>query len=202
VGNSEQPDLREGILRVSLQLGTELGAEGLTMRAIAKRLGVSATALYQHFESKSAILRAIRFEGVGRLHAMLAPAFEHDDPLRRLAEQGVRYIQFARDNPWLYSILVDDEEEDWATMTEAERDRGTESHRRVVQAFRDGIDRGVIRGDTDIGVAPIMLWAALHGMASLILRGRIREEHPQFPMKDADAMVRSYVDSVLRGFKA
>ena len=43
--------LRQAIIQASLELGQELGEEGLTMRGIASRLGVSATALYQHFES-------------------------------------------------------------------------------------------------------------------------------------------------------
>jgi AcrR family transcriptional regulator len=172
------------------------------MRAIAKRLGVSATALYQHFESKSAILRAIRFEGLSRLRDVLRPAFEADDPIERLYQQGVRYIQFAIDNPWLYSLLIDDEEEDWSGMTEEERAQAREADGWVVTALRDGMERGKIRADLPIQTAPVMLWAAMHGIASLMLRGRVSEHHPQFPIADSKALIDAYVRSTLRGFQA
>ena len=45
----QRAGLRQGIIQTSLEIGSELGEEGLTMRGIAARLGVSATALYQHF---------------------------------------------------------------------------------------------------------------------------------------------------------
>jgi AcrR family transcriptional regulator len=198
---ADHSGLREGILRVSMQLGTELGADGLTMRAIAKRLGVSATALYQHFESKSAILRAIRFEGLQRLNANLEPAFAADDPMERLYQQGVRYIQFAVDNPWLYSLLVDEDEEDWAALGETERADAMKGNAWAYKALQDGLERGQIRRDLDLRQAPVMMWAALHGLASLMLRGRVSEHHPQFPVPDANAMIESYVRAMLRGFQ-
>ena len=81
---STQTSLKEAIVRAAIELGTELGEEGLTMRGIAARLGVSATALYQHFEGKASILRAIRFHGLSLLNKELAPAFTLDDPVEAL----------------------------------------------------------------------------------------------------------------------
>lgn len=184
---------------MSLQLGTELGADGLTMRAIAKRLGVSATALYQHFESKAAILRAIRFQGLDILNTSLAPAFELDDPLERLVDHGRRYIRFALDNPWLYSLLLDEEELDWASMAADELQAIERSGAGVARAIEDGKLEGIIRPDLDQLYARHMMWASFHGLASLMLRGRIREDHPAFPIPDADALIDQYVRSVIRG---
>lgn len=90
--------LREAIIETSLQLGSELGEEGLTMRGIAARLGVSATALYQHFESKRAILREIRVYGIDLMYDSLAPAFDVESHDERLAEIIRRYVSFARNN--------------------------------------------------------------------------------------------------------
>lgn len=201
MSSADNSDLREGILRVSMQLGTELGADGLTMRSIAKRLGVSATALYQHFESKSAILRALRFEGLDRLHASLEPAFAAEDPVERLHQQGIRYIRFAVDNPWLYSLLIDDEEEDWNAMTQEERARVLRADAWLLKALEDGLASGQIRRDLDIKTAPVMMWAAWHGIASLMLRGRVSEQHPQFPIENTASLVEAYVRSTLRGFQ-
>jgi AcrR family transcriptional regulator len=185
-----------------MQLGTELGAEGLTMRAMAKRLGVSATALYQHFESKSSILRAIRFEGLKRLHQALEPAFAADDPLERLHEQGVRYIKFAIDNPWLYTLLIDEDEEDWSSLTQEERAQVDRSNARVDVALRDGIERGQLCRDLDLSVVPTMMWASFHGLASLLLRGRLSTDHPEFPVPDTESMIERFVQTTIRGLRA
>jgi AcrR family transcriptional regulator len=202
VSDADHPELRDGILRVSLQLGTETGTEGLTMRAIARRLGISATALYQHFESKGAILRAIRFEGLARVHATVQPAFEADDPLERIRGAALGYVRFARDNPWLYCLLVDEDEEDWETMTEQERRTVTMSDELIYRAFAEGVERGRIRADVRPRAARMELWAAMHGLASLILHQRIREQHPAHPVDDLEAFIERYVSLVVRGYAA
>ena len=79
---ASRPELKEAIIRVSVELGSQLGEEGLTMRAIAKRLGISATALYQHFDSKAAILQEIRLYGLrlDRGKRLQKKRFGHDAP--------------------------------------------------------------------------------------------------------------------------
>lgn len=196
-----RPDLREAILRASLELGTELGEEGLTMRAIAARLGVSATALYQHFDGKAAILRAIRLFGGELLSRHLAPAHDLADPVARLAAQSTSYVGFACENPWLYRLLFQEEELDWTRSTPQEIAELMATHRRTVKCFVEAIELGKFREDIDVETAPFLLWAANHGLATLILGGRISETHPAYPVRDQQAFVQAFVRSVLRGFE-
>jgi AcrR family transcriptional regulator len=196
-----RPDLRDAILRASLELGTELGEEGLTMRAIAARLGVSATALYQHFDGKAAILRAIRVYGGELMTKHLLPAHELADPVARLTEQSLRYVGFARDNPWLYRLLFQEEELDWKRASADEIQSLLVTHYKTAQAFTDAVASQQFRPDVDVATAPFLLWAANHGLATLILAGRISETHPAFPVRDQQAFVDAFVRSVLRGFE-
>src|SRR5690606_8071818 len=107
--------LREAIIQTSLELGSQLGEEGLTMRGIASRLGVSATALYQHFESKASILREIRAYGIDLLYDAISPALEENgDPVEMLRDVTRRYINFARQNKWLYSVLMEYDQLEWS----------------------------------------------------------------------------------------
>jgi AcrR family transcriptional regulator len=198
VALTDHADLKKAILEVSLQLGTELGEEGLTMRAIARRLGVSATALYQHFESKGAILRAIRFDGLEKLHGYLGPAFELESPVDRIREHSVRYLSFARDNPWLYSVLLEGEELPWASMTEDEQSNVLRSGLRLTQTLEDGRAQGCFRPDLDTRVAPLMLWAALHGFALLLLRGRVSADDPAFGGGKDQSVIDLFVDGLVR----
>lgn len=195
-----RPDLREAILQASLQLGTEIGEEGVTMRAIAARLGVSATALYQHFDGKSGILRAIRFYGFDLMEARLEPAHRHPDPVERLRGESIGYIAFARENPWLYRLLFLEEQLDWSQFSDVERARVMEMHQRTAKAFAEAIEAGRFRRDLAGIAGPLLMWAANHGLASLLLGGRISERHPAFPVRDEQDFLHAFVDSILRGF--
>lgn len=194
----DQPQFKRAILEVSVELGSELGEEGLTMRGIANRLGVSATSLYQHFESKASILRAIYFLALERLNEYLAPAYELDDPAERLVEQGKRYVEFARENRWLYTVLIEADERAGSKLDDEERRILYESHDKVMKAMADGKARGRFRADLDLRTAPILMWAACHGLASLLIRGRISVNHPEFPVADEAWIVDHFMRSVVR----
>jgi AcrR family transcriptional regulator len=192
--------LKEAIVRAAIELGTELGEEGLTMRGIAARLGVSATALYQHFEGKASILRAIRFHGLSLMNKTLAPAFEHEDPLVQIRESALLYVNFARSNPWLYALLFAGEVADIETLDQSERDAIYWSQQSIRSAFQRGKELGKMRSDIDVEASPYLMWAANHGVAMLLITGRISEQHPNFPVPNENDFIRSFVESEVRGF--
>ncbi len=196
-----RPDLRDAILRASLEIGTEFGEDGLTMRAIASRLGLSVTALYQHYDGKPSILRGLNLWGADRLAVHLAPAHDLVDPVARLVDESVRYVRWACENPWLYRLMFQGDELDWRTFTDAERDRLLSSNLRTVRAFQEAIAAGRLRADVDVQTAPFMMWAANHGLSTLILGGRISEHHPVFPVADRDAFVQAFAIGFIRGFE-
>lgn len=193
-----QTSLKSAIVRAAIELGTEMGEEGLTMRGIAARLGVSATALYQHFEGKASILRAIRFHGLALLNREMSPAFELSDPIDQIRDAALRYIGFARSNPWLYGLLFQGEEVDFATLTDEERELMSYSQTAVAKIFLAGKEQGKLREDINVDTAPYLLWAANHGLAMLMITGRISEKHPSFPVDSEDEFIRSFVDSEVR----
>lgn len=192
--------LHDEIVRVSIQLGSELGEEALTMRAIAAHLGVSATALYQHFESKAAILREIRLHGVRMLRRSLEEV-EADDATRRLAALAERYVDFALNNPWLYKVLFFGDEVDWGEVDVEEREELLAPLSIVHQCLENGIHRGVFRSDLEIHHTALMLWSSMHGLATMLMDGRISASHPVFPVEDVPAFVRGYIEGVARGLE-
>ena len=121
------------------------------MRGIASRLGVSATALYQHFESKSSILREIRVYGIDLLYDSLGPALEQQgDPVEKLRDVTRRYINFARENKWLYSVLMEHDQLEWTELAPEEIGRTLRPLRAVRQVMDEGKDAGVWREDIDV----------------------------------------------------
>ncbi|MCA9693277.1 MAG: TetR/AcrR family transcriptional regulator [Myxococcales bacterium] len=199
MSRNQRAGLREAIIRTSLDIGSELGEEGLTMRGIAARLSVSATALYQHFESKAAILREIRFYGANLLQReVLGTAEGLSDPLERLEAACHNYITFARTHPWLYSVLTENEQIDYATMNPDDLTQLLKPLTTLRTWLREGVERGRVVEGVDPDMTSIRMWAALHGVCSMLNSGRIDENHPAFPVADQQSFLQGFVASVMR----
>ena len=97
------PRARE-IVAVARELLESEGAEGLTMRELARRLGIQAPSLYKHFPDKEALETAIIATGFEES----AEAFEdavRSNPSRPLEAIGDAYRTFARAHPHLYRLM-------------------------------------------------------------------------------------------------
>ena len=190
--------LHEQIVKTTIELGSELGEEGLTMRGIAARLGVSSTVLYQNFDSKAAIMREIELHGMRLLEASLAES-EGATPSEHLAAMAVKYVEFAMANPWLYRVIFMGNVIDWTEIPEDERKELLGPLTAVVEFLEQGKQSGRLPASLDVQHAAMTLWAAMHGVATMLLDGRISTAHPVFPVRDIDAFVRAYVEGVVRG---
>jgi AcrR family transcriptional regulator len=187
-------------VQVSLELGSELGEDGLTMRAIASRLGVSPTALYQYFANKDAILREIRFYGARLLREQLEGALGEPDVVLRLIDFARRYMAFAREQPWLYMVLMEHEEVQWSTLDADEKAVMVGPLMIVRETLAEGRNLARWRDEFDVEKASLHMWAAMHGLCSLMINGRIDERHPMFPVADRDAFVESFVHALVGNF--
>ena len=82
------------------------GANALSLRPLARRLGVTAPALYDHFASKDELLTAVAEDEFGRLIAQIeAAAVDLDAPLARIASQSRAYVTYAVANPALFEVI-------------------------------------------------------------------------------------------------
>ena len=172
------------------------------MRGIASRLGVSATALYQHFESKASILKEIRVYGIDLLYDAVAPALSENDPVARLRGVTRRYIDFARTNKWLYSVLMEHDQLEWSELSPDEISRTLRPLRGVQEAVALGKEAGTWRDDLNVELAAFQLWASVHGLCSLLNNGRFNERHPAFPIPDEKSLIDVFIDGSVRSILA
>ena len=99
-------NLRRALLDEALATIRAEGVEGLTLREIGARLGVSRTALYRHFADKRALLAAVATEGFRTLRQQLVTAWEEGGRGRAAFEaMGVAYVRFAVANPAHYRVM-------------------------------------------------------------------------------------------------
>jgi len=145
------------------------GMGELTLRELARRLGVTHAAPYAHFADKTALLQAVAGVGFQQLAAALAAARDGaPDPRSALAAMAVAYSGFARRSPHLYRLMFADEsladDPDCALDPEGER------------AFDQLVEAVVAFGITDPNAAraaSLAMWASVHGLAMLELDRRI-----------------------------
>ncbi|HMG22164.1 MAG TPA: TetR/AcrR family transcriptional regulator, partial [Kofleriaceae bacterium] len=99
-------NLRRGLLDEALATIRAQGVDGLTLREIGARLGVSRTALYRHFADKRALLAAVATEGFRTLRQQLVTAWEDGGRGRAAFDSmGGAYVRFAVANPSHYRVM-------------------------------------------------------------------------------------------------
>ncbi len=97
---------RQRILDAALDLIAEGGLDRLSLRKIALRSDYSPAALYEYFDSKEAIIDVLCLQVDALLTKYLVQADPTLDPAAGLVEIGMRYIDFAIDNPREYQLLL------------------------------------------------------------------------------------------------
>src|SRR6185436_14242163 len=98
--------LRDEVVEAAAALIAENGSRALTLRAIARRVGVTAPAIYAHFENLDDVLKAVVDSTFDALADYLREAGTgHDDPVDRLRAYCHAYVAFGRDRPLQYAIL-------------------------------------------------------------------------------------------------
>ncbi|MBC7896472.1 MAG: TetR/AcrR family transcriptional regulator [Cytophagaceae bacterium] len=165
-------NLRRALLDEALVTIRAEGVEGLTLREIGARVGVSRTALYRHFADKRALLTAVATEGFRTLREQLVSAWDaggHDDAA--FQAMGVAYIGFAVANPSHYRVMfggfVHAEVHDPELEVEAEG-----AFQALVDALAALQRDGVMRAE-DIALMATHVWSLVHGVATLAIDGQL-----------------------------
>ncbi len=163
-------DLRSALLRASLALIDDAGIGALSLREVARKAGVSHNAPYHHFKDRGALLAALVEDGFASLAQEMADArAAAPDARARLEACGKAYIRFALKSPARFKLMFRPE------LT------GTEADAAVAQsstAALDTLTTAIVEAQAG-GLAPagdpkplvLTCWAAVHGLASLLLDG-------------------------------
>ena len=166
-------DLRQALIRSALEILSQAGVAGLSLRAAARRARVSAMAPYRHFADKEALLAAVAEYGfqqlAGRLAAATAAAA---DPRAGLGALGVAYVVFARDEPSLFKLMFGPAIEQKSVHPSLDDAGGACFNilRQAVEAAK------FFDGDRDLEDVSLACWSLVHGLASLIVDGRLAAE--------------------------
>ncbi len=175
--------------------------ESVTLRAVAREIGIAAPSIYSHFDDRDAILLAV----VARLFDELTAAIQDAvssapaDPVERLVVGCQQYVQWGLRNSARYSTLF---ESRWTEIDRAADyckavaiapgwpplpEFGAEAFAQLVNAIEACVHAGA-SASTDVVRTGTALWVALHGTVTL------RTTRPRFPWPEpADEFVRQLV---------
>ncbi|MFD8572124.1 TetR/AcrR family transcriptional regulator [Streptomyces sp. NPDC059639] len=131
-------DLRAACLRAARELLEEDGSSALSIRAVARRAGVSPAAPYRHYPDREALVHAIAAQGYRELTRKLADAHPEPSTPEDLAATAVVYVRFALDHPGMFRLMFADPcapgSEERTEATAAIFEYLTESIRRIFPA--------------------------------------------------------------------
>lgn len=166
-------DLENALIRAGVEILSKEGIEGLSLRKVAKRVGVSYAAPYAHFKDRQALIAAISTEGFKQLYNALDAAISAhaDDPKQQLVEGAWAYVQFAMDNTDIFKIMFSgalEKEKDYRSFVEISQ----KTFDRVMDVVRACQSAGVLR-PAPLELMAVSVWGQVHGVISLALEGQI-----------------------------
>jgi AcrR family transcriptional regulator len=167
----EGSKLREEIIAAAVELLDEEGDErAVTLRSVARRVGIAAPSIYPHFPDQPAIMLAVVRQEFDRLSAALREAAETGgaDPRQRLYAVCHAYLDLARTHPERYRTMFGGL---WipalgeSSVTEQDLlSLGTEALGILSSVLGDCVEAGQATS-TDLAGDTVALWLGLHGLA-------------------------------------
>ena len=200
-------NLRDALVEAAVEVVREGGPEALSLRELARRVGVSHAAAYRHFADREALVDAVAERALEALTAAMERGLaevDDDDPVRRarrrLHATGAGYVEFAIAETGLFRLLFTaypDPPEGKDGGKEGGKDSGEvgeDPYGMLNAALDDLVDVGYLRPDVRLG-ADVTCWSAVHGFAVLNVEGPLRG----LPPAERDRALEGLLLSIDRG---
>jgi AcrR family transcriptional regulator len=190
-------NLRPVLVDTAVELARTTGPDGVVLREVARRSGVSHNAAYRHFADRAALLQEVSDRAMADLEESMRTrigAVTAEDPVERaterLRETGRAYVDFAIREPGLFAVAFT------APAAPHEPDEATRAGPYGVlnMVLDELVDAGALTPERRVG-ADVACWAAVHGYAELHVHGPLRE----LPAALRDEILESVLDVIHRG---
>ncbi len=161
-------DLRRALLQAGAALLERVGVEALSIRELARAVGVSPRAPYQHFRDKEALLSEMAAEAFVAFGDAIAAADAAAPPGREIEWQVVAYVRFAGLAPGRFGLMFGARRSVPEGELAAAKPRG-------FNVLLARVGRQCLPGE-DRAAKAMAYWSLAHGLAVLFLDGLAREQ--------------------------
>ena len=185
-------NLRQALILEAIRLLETEGLVGLSLRRVAREVGVSQAAPYSHFKDKQALLLAVCAAGYERFSARMRTEVGTATGPAHIAGLGRGYIHFALENPALFQLMFEGDHKEVSGGAAAEPTFG-EGYRMLDR----GLAQFPIPYFEDDALSRAISWGVVHGLAQLLLSGRMKPAHHGYD--DMDDFIRSTMDKFVGG---
>jgi AcrR family transcriptional regulator len=183
--------LRQEILDAASEILETTGSrEGITLRAIARAVGIAAPSIYAHFPDREAILDQLCADGFAELRRTLEAAMvPFRDPVERLVAGCQAYLLYSAEYPRRYRALFQHPERGTRQrpIDPASLAQGAATLNVLVEGIADCARAGRSASQDHFADA-VAVWVALHGLATLLA-----EMPPTFPWPEQDQLLTAIV---------
>jgi AcrR family transcriptional regulator len=189
-------EMRRLILETAKRLFVEEGFEKVTLRRIAEAIEYSVGTLYLYFSDKDEILYALHSEGFEELYQRQQRVLAIADPLERLRQHVHIYLAFALEQPETYDLMFIMRSPAKKIQYEQKWAIGMRGYHALEDNVKECLEVGLLK-HAALQVAAFALWSQVHGIASLIIRGRC----VIVSQEDISTLAKNTVDFVLKGLE-
>jgi AcrR family transcriptional regulator len=163
-------NLRAELLSTAIEQLQDHGVDDLSLRALAREIGVSQTAPYRHFSDKSELLAAMATHGYRNLLDALraAAATTGDCPQEQLLAFAETYVDYAAQNPQLFKLMFGPAVQPTGKYPEL-RKASRDTLQLVQDIMQHGVQSGAFRQVDDIAYMANAAWSSIYGLSTLLV---------------------------------
>jgi AcrR family transcriptional regulator len=165
--NSTPPlELRDACIVAAQEVIAEHGIENLSLRDVARKLGVSHQAPYKHYPSRDHLLAEVMRRCFQRFATYLDARPHIDDPEKDLASLGEQYLRYAQQFPLEYRLMFSTT---WpATALKAELVRDATHAFDVLRGVLKRIHGNSAAMREKVELDALYIWSTVHGLAGVM----------------------------------
>ncbi|OUR65735.1 hypothetical protein A9Q79_01715 [Methylophaga sp. 42_25_T18] len=181
--------LREMALLASESIISRDGVDGLSTRKVAQEIGYSAGTLYQVFNNFDDLVMQLNSRTLSRLQLQMSQQQRHD-ARNRLKHYGYCYLRFAHQQPELWHLLFE--------HRAANPEQRPEELLNNIDALFNLVKVALTElqptcSENDLTVTANSLWSGIHGIAVLMLKGKLFDGDLQSAEQAVNCLMNNFI---------
>ena len=187
-------DLKYRLLEEARKSLLSEGFRNFSLRKVARKVGVSPTSVYLHFDSKDHLVHELMEESIDRLNERLFRAADlSENPIQKLHDLAHEYVAFALEHSREYQIIHMTSSDEMSRYPKEKFRKARRGYDIVADILEEGVRKKVL-DESHPRIAAYTFWAQLHGVMSVVLSKRLDTRI------DQKEFIEEAIEHIINGF--